>query len=236
MEQLFQDQLREKGIDLSPQQLQQFNTYYEELIEWNKKMNLTAITEREAVYFKHFYDSISPAFFYDFSRPLTICDVGAGAGFPTLPLKICFPDLKVTIVDSLNKRIHFLSSLVEKLNLTGVEVHHSRAEVFGKNTDFRESFNVVTARAVAKLPVLCEYCLPLVRPDGDFLAMKGASVQPELQNSEHALELLGGNLENVESLTIPGEKSQRHIIHISKQKKTPDIYPRKPGTPNKRPL
>ncbi|HEX6922756.1 MAG TPA: 16S rRNA (guanine(527)-N(7))-methyltransferase RsmG [Bacillales bacterium] len=236
MEQRFQDLLGEKGIHLSSRQLKQFDTYYRLLIEWNEKVNLTAITDREAVYLKHFYDSVSLAFFYDFSRPISVCDVGAGAGFPALPLKICFPEIKVTIVDSLNKRIHFLSSLIEKLDLENVEVHHSRAEVFGKDPAFRESFDVVTARAVAKLPVLSEYCLPLVRPGGDFLAMKGASVESELQQSGQAFKLLGGNFIGVESLIIPGEKGKRHIIHVSKQSKTPDTYPRKPGTPNKRPL
>ncbi|HET7580534.1 MAG TPA: 16S rRNA (guanine(527)-N(7))-methyltransferase RsmG [Bacillales bacterium] len=236
MEQRFQELLREKGIELSSPQLQQFHTYYEQLIEWNEKINLTAITDREAVYFKHFYDSLTPSFFYDFSRPLSLCDVGAGAGFPSLPLKICFPDLKVTIVDSLNKRIHFLTSLIDALGLKNVEVHHARAELFAKKSEFRESFDVVTARAVAKLPVLCEYCLPLARTGGDFLAMKGASIQPELEESERAIELLGGQLESVESLLIPGEMSKRHIVRISKQAGTPASYPRKPGTPNKRPL
>lgn len=232
----FQHLLREKGIDLSPQQLQQFDTYYRQLVEWNEKMNLTAITEREAVYFKHFYDSLTLSFFYDFSQPVTICDVGAGAGFPSLPLKICFPEIKVDIVDSLNKRVHFLEFLVGELGLDGVKIHHDRAETFGKNPDFRESFDVVTARAVAKLPVLCEYCLPLVHIGGDFLAMKGASVESEVQQSEHALDVLGGKLESVESLTLPEEKSKRHIIRISKIQSSPATYPRKPGTPNKRPL
>lgn len=235
MEQHFYALLKEKGINLSPQQLQQFHTYYEQLIEWNQKMNLTAITDKETVFLKHFYDSLTLSFFYDFSGPLTVCDVGAGAGFPSLPLKICFPEIKVTIVDSLNKRIHFLKSLTAKLELEDVSVYHARAEEFGRQ-EFRESFDVVTARAVAKLPTLCEYCLPLVRTGGDFLAMKGASIQPELQESERAVKLLGGVIDSVESFTVPGEKSKRHIIRISKQNNTPDTYPRKAGIPNKRPL
>lgn len=235
MEQHFHALLKEKGINLSPQQLQQFHTYYEQLIEWNQKMNLTAITDKETVFLKHFYDSLTLSFFYDFSGPLTVCDVGSGAGFPSLPLKICFPEIKVTIVDSLNKRIHFLKSLTAKLELEDVSVYHARAEEFGRQ-EFRESFDVVTARAVAKLPTLCEYCLPLVRTGGDFLAMKGASIQPELQESEHAVKLLGGVIDSVESFTVPGEKSKRHIIRISKQNNTPDTYPRKAGIPNKRPL
>lgn len=236
MEQHFQKLLKEKGIDLSSQQLQQFDTYYRKLIEWNEKVNLTAITDQEAVYFKHFYDSLTLGFFYDFSQPTTLCDVGAGAGFPSLPLKICFPDIKVTIVDSLNKRVHFLNLLIADLGLENVKVYHDRAETFGREPAFRESFDVVTARAVAKLPILCEYCLPLVRKGGDFLAMKGASVESELHQSEHAFQVLGGDLDSVETLTIPGEKSMRHIIRISKRQSTPAIYPRKPGTPNKRPL
>ncbi|HET7657620.1 MAG TPA: 16S rRNA (guanine(527)-N(7))-methyltransferase RsmG [Bacillales bacterium] len=236
MENRFKTLLEEKGLVLSPQQLQQFDTYYRELIEWNEKVNLTAITEVEEVYYKHFYDSLSLGFFYDFKRPLTVCDVGAGAGFPSLPLKICFPDIKVTIVDSLNKRIHFLTSLIDKLELKDVSVFHDRAETFAKDDVFRESFDVVTARAVAKLPVLCEYCLPLVRLGGNFLAMKGASVDNELESSEHAFNVLGGKLKSIESLTLPGEKSQRHIIQVEKTGQTPQAYPRKPGTPNKRPL
>lgn len=236
MENRFIKLLEEKGISLSPHQLRQLDTYFHELVYWNKKINLTAITEKEDVYYKHFYDSITLSFFYDFHRPLQLCDVGAGAGFPSLPLKICFPEIKVTIVDSLNKRIHFLTSLIDSLGLENVSVFHDRAETFAKNKGFREKFDVVTARAVAKLPVLCEYCMPLVAVGGNFMAMKGASVTAELESSKNAFEVLGGKLHSIESLTLPGENSQRHIIRIEKVKNTPNTYPRKPGTPNKRPL
>lgn len=236
MDKRFTTLLGEKGLTLSSLQLQQLDTYYHELIEWNQKINLTAITDKEDVYYKHFYDSLTLSFFYDFHRPVSLCDVGSGAGFPSLPLKICFPDIQVTIVDSLNKRIHFLTSLIESLGLENVQVYHDRAEKFAKEDTFRESFDVVTARAVAKLPVLCEYCLPLVAVGGDFLAMKGASVSNELESSEHAFEVLGGKLHSVESFLLPGEKSQRHVIRVQKSKHTPITYPRKPGTPNKRPL
>ncbi len=159
----FQMALKEKGIELNERQLEQFAIYYKVLVEWNEKINLTALTAEEDVYLKHFYDSISAGFYHDFTEKQTLCDVGAGAGFPSLPLKICFPNIKVTIVDSLQKRIGFLNHLAEQLDLTNVAFYHDRAETFGKNKEFRESFDVVTARAVARMSVLSELCLPLVK-------------------------------------------------------------------------
>ncbi|HET7627711.1 MAG TPA: 16S rRNA (guanine(527)-N(7))-methyltransferase RsmG [Bacillales bacterium] len=236
MEFTFQQQVEEKGINLSPQQFHQFEMYYETLIEWNEKMNLTAIVDRDAVFMKHFYDSLTLSFYYNFTRKLSLCDVGSGAGFPSIPLKICFPQLSVSIVDSLQKRTVFLQTLVDRLRLENVHIHHDRAEIFGQNRVYRESFDVATARAVAKLPVLCEYCLPLVKKDGHFLAMKGASVNAELEQSREAIATLGGRVEAVDALTLPGEQSKRHVITIAKEKETPAAFPRKPGTPNKRPL
>src|SRR5690606_29015983 len=164
-EQQFKDALSEKGILLTEEQLEQFRVYHKELVEWNEKMNLTAITEQSAVYLKHFYDSITAAFYIDFTKPMKICDVGAGAGFPSIPLKICFPHIEVTIVDSLNKRIQFLEHLSSELGLTKVKFVHSRAEDFGQSND-RESYDLVTARAVARLSVLAELCVPLVKKGG----------------------------------------------------------------------
>lgn len=236
MAQQFQTLLGDKGVSLSPEQHEQFDTYYSLLVEWNEKMNLTAITDRSTVYLKHFYDSLTLSFVEDFSQPVSICDVGAGAGFPSLPIKICFPDIEVTIVDSLNKRIGFLEHLTSELGLKNVHLHHSRAELFGKDKAFRESFDFVTARAVANLAVLSEYCLPLTKTGGTFFAMKGTAAREELEQSEHALQLLGGKVETVHSLTLPGEQSERNIIRVKKIKNTPKTYPRKPGTPNKKPL
>ncbi|TKD67654.1 16S rRNA (guanine(527)-N(7))-methyltransferase RsmG [Pseudalkalibacillus hwajinpoensis] len=235
-EQQFQELLLEKGISLSPLQLQQFQTYYEVLVEWNEKMNLTAITEKEEVYEKHFFDSIMAAFSFDFSSNYHICDVGAGAGFPSLPIKICFPHLKITIVDSLNKRIGFLEHLSSELNLENVSFFHDRAELFGKNKSHRESYDVVTARAVARMSVLGELCLPLVKQNGYFVALKGPNVEEELDTGKQAIKMLGGEVEKLDTLTLPGEKSERNIVTIKKVKTTPKKYPRKPGTPNKNPL
>jgi len=232
----FQKQLEEQGLSLSTKQLQQFNRYYELLVEWNEKMNLTAITEKQEVFLKHFFDSVTAAFYYDFSKPLSICDVGSGAGFPSIPLKICFPHLHITIVDSLKKRITFLEHLAKELELNNVAFYHDRAEIFGKNKQFRESFDIVTARAVARLSVLSELCLPLVKVDGDFLAMKAASAQEELENSQKAIKVLGGETKTVHHFTLPIENSERNIIIIHKKRPTPNKYPRKPGTPNKVPI
>ncbi|MDG5789410.1 16S rRNA (guanine(527)-N(7))-methyltransferase RsmG [Evansella sp. AB-P1] len=232
----FQDALLKKGIQISDFQLDQFRKYYEVLISWNEKMNLTAITEKNEVYLKHFYDSISVAFFHNFSAPLKIVDVGAGAGFPSIPLKICFPNLDVTIVDSLNKRITFLNTLAAELELENVAFHHDRAELFGKNKIHREKYDIVMARAVARLPVLAELCLPLAKKDGFFIAMKGSGGQGEVTDSTKAFNILGGVVKNNYSFLLPNEESERNIIIVHKTKTTPKNYPRKPGTPNKQPL
>ncbi|RLL41741.1 16S rRNA (guanine(527)-N(7))-methyltransferase RsmG [Oceanobacillus piezotolerans] len=232
----FKEALKEKGIELNEKQLNQFETYYKLLVEWNEKINLTAITDKEEVYLKHFYDSITAAFYYDFSNEWELCDVGAGAGFPSIPLKICFPQLKVTIVDSLQKRIGFLNHLAAELGLENVAFYHDRAENFGKNTETREKFDIVTARAVARMSVLSELCLPITKKNGMFIAMKGAQASEELNNAKQAIELLGGELQDSFSFTLPKEDSERHIILISKKRKTPKKYPRKAGVPNKTPI
>lgn len=234
-EQQFKDALSEKGIELTAEQLAQFRTYFEELIEWNEKMNLTAITDLPSVYLKHFYDSVTAAFYLDFTKPMKLCDVGAGAGFPSIPLKICFPHIEVTIVDSLNKRIQFLTHLSEKLNLSGVRFVHARAEDFGQS-EYREKYDLVTARAVARLSVLAELCVPLVKNGGLFAAMKAASAPDELQDAKNALEKLGVKNENVYSFQLPVEESERYIQVFRKFKATPKKYPRKPGMPNKSPI
>ncbi|WP_427814532.1 16S rRNA (guanine(527)-N(7))-methyltransferase RsmG [Enterococcus sp. 22-H-5-01] len=231
----FQVELEKLGLPLSEFQMEQFATYFELLVEWNQKMNLTAITELQEVYLKHFYDSITLAFSDTFEPKGKLCDVGSGAGFPSIPLKIVFPDLEITIVDSLNKRITFLSTLVEALELKGVSLYHDRAETFGQNKEYRESFDFVTARAVARLNVLTELCVPLVKKDGYFFALKAAKSDEELVEAKPAIALLGGKLIQAEDVSLPNGDT-RHIITIQKKKETPKKYPRKPGLPNKQPL
>ncbi|QCT75823.1 16S rRNA (guanine(527)-N(7))-methyltransferase RsmG [Macrococcoides canis] len=231
----FLQHLKEKGFELTDVQQKQFAIYYETLVEWNEKINLTAVTEKEEVYLKHFFDSITPSFYFDFNKVKSICDVGAGAGFPSIPLKILYPHLELTIVDSLNKRINFLNHLSAELNLTNCCFVHDRAETFGKG-EYRESFDVVTARAVARLSVLSELCLPLVKKGGHFIALKGAQGEIEVEEGLFAISILGGAVVENHPLTLPEEESMRYILDIEKKRQTPKKYPRKPGTPNKEPL
>lgn len=235
-EEQFIQALKEQGIELSEKQIQQFRRYFEILVEWNEKMNLTAITDEPSVYLKHFYDSISASFHFDFTKVTTVCDVGAGAGFPSLPIKICYPDLHITIVDSLNKRIQFLNHLSDEIGLDHVEFVHARAEEFGQNPQYREKFELVTARAVARLSVLSELCLPLVKEGGQFLALKAASGDDELKDAKKAITVLGGKLVHHVAFELPIEESERTIYVFDKVKATPKKYPRKPGTPNKSPI
>lgn len=228
-------QLSTHGIELSEQQQQQFQTYYQMLVEWNEKMNLTSITEEHEVYLKHFYDSIAPSFYADFSQSMSLCDVGAGAGFPSIPLKIIFPNLKVTIVDSLNKRIQFLNQLADALGLQDVNFVHDRAETFGKGV-YRESYDIVTARAVARLSVLSELCIPLVKKGGQFIALKSAKGDEELEEAAFGIGVFGGKVIDTISYELPEDAGDRQMMIIEKRSQTPKKYPRKPGTPNKSPL
>ncbi|MBO1198237.1 16S rRNA (guanine(527)-N(7))-methyltransferase RsmG [Staphylococcus simiae] len=229
------EKLKNHGIELTATQKEQFQTYYTLLVEWNDKMNLTSITDEHDVYLKHFYDSITPSFYYDFNRDITVCDIGAGAGFPSIPLKIIFPQLKVTIVDSLNKRIQFLNYLAAELGLQNVSFIHDRAETFGKGV-YRESYDVVTARAVARLSVLSELCIPLVKKGGQFIALKSSKGEEELEEAQFAINVLGGNVEETYTFELPEDAGERQMFVINKQRQTPKKYPRKPGTPNKTPL
>jgi len=234
----FFEALAKQGIALSATQKEQFATYFHELVETNKVMNLTSITDEDQVYLKHFYDSIVLGFVDEklLNQELTLCDVGSGAGFPSLPLKIINPKLKITIVDSLNKRIKFLDSLVAKLNLDNVNLVHGRAEEVGKNPQFRESFDVVTARAVAAMNVLTEFCLPLVKVGGQFVAMKSEKAPEELETAQFAIKTLGGEIKQQESVELPNDAGIRNFNFVGKVAKTPKKYPRKPGTPAKKPL
>ncbi|MBD3949062.1 16S rRNA (guanine(527)-N(7))-methyltransferase RsmG [Tuanshanicoccus lijuaniae] len=229
--------LREHGVELSDHQLEQFERYYELLIEWNKKINLTAITEKDEVYLKHFFDSLMLLW----ELPLDnyqqrLVDVGAGAGFPSIPLKIVKPELDITIIDSLNKRINFLNIVIEELQLDNVQAIHARAEDAGQNPVYREQFDIATARAVASLNVLSEFCLPLVRKGGYFLALKAAKGQDELEEAKKAIHVLGAKLEIVNVALLPVEESERTFIKIRKTLDTPKKYPRKAGKPMKQPI
>lgn len=236
---LFKETLMKQEIELNQVQMDQFDRYFHFLVQENEKLNLTAITEEKDVYLKHFYDSIIPAFFMPelLLANQTICDVGSGAGFPSIPLKIINPSLKVSIVDSLNKRVAFLNNLVNELNLTDIAIYHNRAEDFGnKRSEHRESFDFVTARAVARLNVLSELCLPLVKKGGKFIAMKASEAEIEIKEASYGVSKLGGQFMIDQKIELPEDAGDRHIIIYEKKRKTPHTYPRRAGLPNKSPL
>ncbi|QTD67293.1 16S rRNA (guanine(527)-N(7))-methyltransferase RsmG [Lactobacillus gasseri] len=232
------EELANYGFKLSSKQKEQFATYYNKLIEFNKKVNLTRITDKNEVYLKHFFDSITPLLEFSdlFKGEKSLCDVGAGAGFPSLPIKILCPDLSITIVDSLGKRLKFLDELVSDLSLDKVTLVHSRAEDAGQNKNLREKFDLVTGRAVARMSVLSEYCLPLAKVDGYLVALKGPKAQDELAEAKNAIEVLGGSVKEVKELTLPDTDDERTLIVVKKVKATPKKYPRQAGTPNRKPL
>lgn len=234
----FQDILAAKGaqagLSFSQQQLDQFSKYYELLVETNKVMNLTAITEPEDVAVKHMVDSLLA--YVPEMQGKALADVGTGAGFPGVPLKIYCPELKVTLIDSLGKRLKFLQTVIDTLDLKGIRCEHLRAEDAGRNKQHREKYDIVTARAVARLSVLSEYCLPLVKKGGVFIALKGSKFAEEISEGEEAVKILGGRLVSQEQVKLPGLDDGRAIIKITKIKNTPAQYPRKAGTPEKQPL
>lgn len=236
--QQFIQELSKHNFKITKEQEEQFKIYFKELIETNKVVNLTRITEENDVYLKHFFDSVTPLFTFGevFKDESSLCDVGAGAGFPSIPLKILMPSLKVTIVDSLAKRLKFLESLIKKLNLSDVELVHGRAEDVGQNPKYREKFDLVTARAVANMTVLSEYCLPLVKKGGYFVALKGPKAADELTDSQKALSVLGGKLIKDEELTLPDSDEERTLVLVEKVKNTPKKYPRQAGTPRRKPI
>lgn len=236
LQQSFAAMLQEHGITVTEAQCAQFETYYETLILWNERMNLTGITEREDVYWKHFYDSLTPAFFSNLQEHKRLLDVGSGAGFPGLPLKIVFPHIQLTILDALKKRLTFIDELCEHLQLSDVQTVHGRAEDLGQQKQYREKFDLVTARAVAKLNVLSEYCLPFTRVGGQFIALKTDRVQEEETEANAAILRLGGRQLTAHNLELPYQLGGRRIIFILKEKATPAKYPRRAGTPAKAPL
>ena len=228
--------LAEQNIILTDQQKAQFERYFQLLVEWNEKINLTAITEKEEVYLKHFYDSIAPILHgLIANQEIKLLDIGAGAGFPSLPMKILYPQLDVTIIDSLNKRINFLQLLAEELGLEGVHFYHGRAEDFAQDKKFRAQFDIVTARAVARMQVLSELTIPYLKVGGKLLALKASNAPEELTESKNALNLLFSKVEDNISYTLPNG-DPRYITIVEKKKETPNKYPRKAGMPNKRPL
>lgn len=233
---IFYQDLAKLGFELTDLQKKQFHDYFHMLVEWNQKINLTAITAEEEVYLKHFYDSLAPILQgYVQNEPISLLDIGAGAGFPSLPMKILFPQLEVTIIDSLNKRIQFLHLLSEDLGLEGVHFYHGRAEDFAQDKQFRAQFDLVTARAVARMQVLSELTIPFLKVGGRLIALKASSAEDELNQAKNALSLLFAKvLENVDYQLPNGDP--RTLTIVEKKKETPNKYPRKAGVPNKRPL
>lgn len=225
---------KEISIEFSNIQIERFYKYMNLLIEWNEKINLTAITEPKEIIIKHFIDSLTVL--KDIKGKNTLVDVGTGAGFPGIPLKIMDEEIKITLLDSLNKRINFLNEVINQLDLKNIETIHSRVEEAGKNKKYRERFDIATARAVANLATLSEYMLPLVKVGGKSICMKGSEVSEELQNSKKAISILGGEIENIDNFQLPKSDMMRNIVIIKKVKNTPNKYPRKPGTPSKEPI
>lgn len=232
----FEKDLNAFGICLSGKQIEQFLLYYEMLVDWNQKMNLTAITDYADVMKKHFVDSLSLVKACDLTKELSVIDVGTGAGFPGMALKIAFPDLKVTLLDSLNKRIHFLNEVISKLELQGVETVHGRAEDYAKQGMLRESFDLCVSRAVANLSTLSEYCLPYVNVGGLFVSYKSEKISEELMSADRAISLLGGKVESQVDFILPDSDISRNFVLIRKYKNTPSGYPRKAGFPDRKPL
>jgi 16S rRNA (guanine527-N7)-methyltransferase len=222
------------GLELTDRQVDQFLSYYESLIETNRVMNLTAITEFEDVVRKHFVDSLSLSQVMKLKSFQTLIDVGTGAGFPGVPLKILYPHLKVTLVDSLGKRVRFLTEVIENLNLQNIEAIHGRAEDLARNSRYREKFDLCTSRAVSNLAVLAEYDLPFVKRNGYFVSYKAANSEDEIKQAEKAIRILGGKIEKVDRFTL--DDMGRAIIQVKKVKSTSLLYPRKAGTPAKNPL
>lgn len=226
--------LKELNIDLSEDQLEQFYYYMNILIEWNKVMNLTAITESKEIIIKHFVDSLTVLNKID--KKATIIDVGTGAGFPGIPIKIACPSVKVVLLDSLNKRINFLNEVINKLKLENIKTFHGRAEDYGKDKNYREKYDIAIARAVAPLNILLEYLMPFVKVNGKCICMKGIKAEEEIESSKRGVRLLGGDKIIIDDFSIPNTDIERSIITIEKKKYTDRKYPRKAGTPSKEPL
>ncbi len=231
-----QSKAEQLGIRLSEKQLEQFQCYYERLIEMNKVMNLTAITEYEEVVDKHFIDSILLGSVKELSGKKRVIDVGTGAGFPGIPLKIVYPELEITLLDSLNKRVKFLDEVIEELGLTGIQAVHSRAEDLAQDAAHRQQYDICVSRAVANLATLSEYCIPFVKQGGYFISYKSTQIEEELKQAKKAVQVLGGTLEQVETVQIPETTIERQFVMIRKTGTTPKKFPRKAGTASKTPI
>ena len=236
MSQIFEAKLNEIGISLNDKQKEQFVKFYELLVEWNKVMNLTGITDYEEVNEKHFVDSLSIVKAIDMNKVKSVIDIGTGAGFPGIPLKIAFPHLKVVLLDSLNKRINFLNTVISELGLENIETIHGRAEDFAKQVDYREQFDLCVSRAVANLATLSEYCIPYVEKGGMFVPYKSGEIDEEVEQSKKAVHVLGGKLEKVIKFQLPGTEIGRSFVVINKVQNTAKKYPRKAGLPSKEPI
>ena len=233
---VFEKGLDSLGITLSEEQKEQFLQYYELLVEWNSFMNLTAITEFEEVLEKHFLDSLALVKVWEPKEEEKVIDVGTGAGFPGIPLKIAFPKLEVTLLDSLNKRVKFLNEVIEKLGLTGIRAVHARAEELVKQQGEREGYDLAVSRAVANLSTLSEYCMPYVKVGGMFLPYKSGKVEQELLEAKKAISVLGGACDEAVYFTLTGTELERSFVPVKKIKATPKQYPRKAGLPGKNPI
>lgn len=244
----FRELLMKEHVEITDKQVEQFNTYYETLIEWNEFMNLTAITEYDDVMIKHFADSVAIKYAVDklseeneawgkeFASLKSIIDVGTGAGFPGLPIKIAFPEYKVMLLDSLNKRVKFLNEVITRLNISDIDAVHSRAEDGARNVSFREKYDIGVSRAVANMSTLCEYVLPFVRVGGYFVAFKSGNVEEELENASKAIHVLGGQVVKKYAFNLPDTDIERTLIFIKKVAPTSKKYPRKAGLPGKEPI
>ena len=236
MKSIFEQEVDNLGLVLSKKQKEQFDQYYNLLIEWNKVMNLTAITDYDQVNLKHFTDSLTIVKVISIEKMENMIDVGTGAGFPGIPIKIMFPHLKVVLLDSLNKRVKFLNTVIEELGLKDISAVHGRAEDIGKNKLYREKFDLCVSRAVANLSTLCEYCLPFVGITGSFVSYKSADSEEEIKNAEGAVKILGGKIDGIEKFTLPETEIGRALVKIVKIKSTHGKYPRKAGLPSKEPI
>ena len=232
----FLRQLESLNIELDQEQQEKFYQFCELLIEWNKVMNLTGITDYDEVYEKHFVDSLAIAKVIDLKKVNRIIDIGTGAGFPGIPLKIAFPHLEVVLLDSLQKRIHFLDEVASKLSLQRVITLHGRAEDYARRSDYRESFDLCVSRAVAKLAVLSEYCIPYVSVGGHFISYKSGNVDEEIKQAETSIRVLGGRLEDIVKFKLPLSEIERSFVKIHKESYTKNKYPRKAGVPGKNPI
>jgi len=236
MSQIFENKLNALGIVLTETQKQQFDKFYELLVEWNKVMNLTGITDYEEVNEKHFVDSVSLVKAIDIKKVDTIIDIGTGAGFPGIPLKIAFPHLKLVLLDSLNKRINFLNTVIDELGLKNITTIHGRAEDYAKQAEYREQFDLCVSRAVANLSTLSEYCVPYVKVGGMFIPYKSGEIDEEVLKAKKAIHILGGNLDEVIKFRLPDTEVNRSFVKIVKTQSTSKKYPRKAGLPSKEPL